>query len=177
MTIMELGAVGELVGGVAVIGSLIYVGLQVRQSNQLTRVQALSTRLSGQREADISLIGNDGADALAKAVDRPEELTTAETIRCYNYLATVLASFQHSFEAYELGLLSRRDWEAARSGIAIYLDFPFGHAWWSEARTSVFPDRFIEEVNQALVASPESTTAQFDRIRRKARQLTAGVQR
>ncbi len=32
MDIMELGAIGELVGGVAVIGSLLYVGLQVRQS-------------------------------------------------------------------------------------------------------------------------------------------------
>ena len=31
---MELGAIGELVGGVAVIASLIYVGLQVRQSNR-----------------------------------------------------------------------------------------------------------------------------------------------
>jgi hypothetical protein len=29
MNIMELGAIGELVGGVAVIASLIYVGLQV----------------------------------------------------------------------------------------------------------------------------------------------------
>ncbi len=32
MDIMELGANGELVGGLAVIGSLIYVGLQVRQN-------------------------------------------------------------------------------------------------------------------------------------------------
>ena len=32
MTIMELGAIGELVGGVAVIASLIFVGLQVRQN-------------------------------------------------------------------------------------------------------------------------------------------------
>jgi hypothetical protein len=34
MDIMELGAIGELVGGVAVIGSPLYVGLQVRQSNR-----------------------------------------------------------------------------------------------------------------------------------------------
>ncbi len=175
MDIMELGAIGELVGGVAVIGSLIYVGLQLRQTNQLTRVQALSTRLSGQREADISLIGNGGADAFAKAVESPEELTAAETIRCYNYLATVLASFQHTFEAYELGVLSQRDWVAARRGIAIYLDFPFGHAWWSEARASIFPQRFIEEVNQALAASPDSTALQFDRIRQKARELAEGM--
>ncbi len=34
MGIMELGAIGELVGGVAVVASLLYVGLQVRQSNR-----------------------------------------------------------------------------------------------------------------------------------------------
>ncbi len=38
MDIMELGAIGELVGGVAVIGSLIYLALQVRQGNQIERV-------------------------------------------------------------------------------------------------------------------------------------------
>ncbi len=41
MDIMELGAIGELVGGVAVIASLIYVGLQVRQSNQINRAESV----------------------------------------------------------------------------------------------------------------------------------------
>ncbi len=40
MDIMELGAIGELVGGVAVIASLIYVGLQVRQGNQINRAES-----------------------------------------------------------------------------------------------------------------------------------------
>ena len=37
MDIMELGAIGELVGGVAVIASLVYVGLQVRQNTVTMR--------------------------------------------------------------------------------------------------------------------------------------------
>ena len=41
MNIMELGAIGELVGGVAVVASLIYVGLQVRQSNQINRAESV----------------------------------------------------------------------------------------------------------------------------------------
>ena len=41
MDIMELGAIGELVGGLAVVGSLIYVGLQVRQSNRLTQAETV----------------------------------------------------------------------------------------------------------------------------------------
>ncbi len=41
MDILELGAIGELVGGVAVVGSLISVGLQVRPSNRLAQLEAL----------------------------------------------------------------------------------------------------------------------------------------
>ena len=41
MDIMELGAIGELVGGMAVIASLIYVGLQVRQSNAINRAESI----------------------------------------------------------------------------------------------------------------------------------------
>ena len=34
MDIIELGAIGELVGGVAVIGTLLFVGFQVRQNTR-----------------------------------------------------------------------------------------------------------------------------------------------
>ncbi len=37
MGIMELGAIGELVSGIAVVASLIFVGLQVRQNTATTR--------------------------------------------------------------------------------------------------------------------------------------------
>ncbi len=51
MNIMELGAIGELVGGVAVIGSLIYVGLQVRQSTEQTRQSNAIERAQAGRDA------------------------------------------------------------------------------------------------------------------------------
>ena len=41
MTIAELGAIGELVGGVAVIASLVYVGLQIRQSNEVAKAESV----------------------------------------------------------------------------------------------------------------------------------------
>ncbi len=41
MNIMELGAIGELVGGVAVVASLLFVGLQVRGSTREQRAASL----------------------------------------------------------------------------------------------------------------------------------------
>ena len=48
MDIMELGAIGELVGGIAVIATLVYLALQVRQGTQVARaqVQQESSRMS-----------------------------------------------------------------------------------------------------------------------------------
>ncbi len=40
MNIMELGAIGELVGGVAVLVTLVYLAVQVRQGRRDLRLQA-----------------------------------------------------------------------------------------------------------------------------------------
>ena len=47
MNIMELGAIGELVGGLAVIGSLLCGGLQVRQNTRQLKSQARFQTLGG----------------------------------------------------------------------------------------------------------------------------------
>jgi len=44
MDLIELGAIGELVGGVAVIGSLIYVGIQVRHGTAAARSTPIRRR-------------------------------------------------------------------------------------------------------------------------------------
>ncbi len=40
MTISEWGAIGELIGGIAIIISLIYVGIQVKHSTQTAEAAA-----------------------------------------------------------------------------------------------------------------------------------------
>ena len=37
MTVLEWGAIGELIGGIAIIVSLVYVGYQVRQNTTAVR--------------------------------------------------------------------------------------------------------------------------------------------
>ena len=45
MTVTELGAIGETVGGFAVLVTLVYLAAQLRQSNQNDRLNALQMGL------------------------------------------------------------------------------------------------------------------------------------
>ncbi len=174
MDIMELGAIGELVGGVAVIASLVYVGVQIKQNTLVTRGQAVTALLSGQIAGEVALMGDNGAEALARAFEQPAELSTSEIAQVWTYLYTAMASAQAIYEMHALGLASRADWERARGTAPLYLSFPFGQVWWRETKAG-FPTDFVEEVEDAMSESDRnSLKTQFDRVKHAAQQLPAG---
>ena len=163
------------IGGVAVVASLVYVGLQVRQHTQVTRGQAITTLLSGQIAGEVALMGDDGAAALANAFDKPADMSTVEIAQVWAYLYTAITSVQTSYELHTLGLASRRDWERARTTAPSYLGFPFGQAWWSEIKDG-FPADFVAEIEDAMSEGDRnSLKSAFDRVEAAASQLAAEV--
>jgi hypothetical protein len=48
MSLQDWGAIGELIGGVAIIVSLIYVGLQIKHGNQEARAATLQATLDSE---------------------------------------------------------------------------------------------------------------------------------
>ncbi len=67
MTLLEWGALGELIGGIAIIGSLIYVGVQVNDSASATR-SAVENDASGSMQ---SWYQEMGSNRQASEVNRP----------------------------------------------------------------------------------------------------------
>ena len=78
MGIMELGAIGELVGGVAVIGSLIFVGLQIRQGNATDSLSA-SLGLQSSHNEMVRFLCAD-SDVLLEALGTFNELPEARRL-------------------------------------------------------------------------------------------------
>ena len=83
MTLQDLGAIGELIGGFAIIVSLIYVGLQIRQSTAASRsatTQAFSQQYSMQMQA---LIDPEFRDVFHRGLAGAENLTESEIVGFY----------------------------------------------------------------------------------------------
>ncbi len=150
MDIMELGAIGELVGGVAVIASLIFVGVQIRTQTQEQRLAA--TR-------DLS---RQFGDALAPVVESPElasiyrqalqdlgALQEDERLRVNLALSRVIRVMEQQFLHTTHARIDPGFSEAVGSRIEEGFELPGVQEWWRLHRSGFSP-RFREHVDSVI---------------------------
>ena len=145
MDIMELGAIGEFVSGIAVIGSLIFVGLQVRQNTK-------TLRQAGRRQASLQnqQIGRMMADypeESAVGFDRLGELSVADRWRFDMLWGMYLQGMEQTIADEREGLQSPEYAEPYRQTMREVLTLPGGRRWWDERR-NWFSTSFQNEVDQ-----------------------------
>jgi hypothetical protein len=141
-----IGAAAEFIGAVAVFGSLIYLAIQIRQSNIITREQAQYHILQNQ----ITYF-----DRLA---DDPDLVRTA-----YGFDLTDSEVQYRQHEANTCSILFRWNWEYVRVQEGIYgvMDLPIAGFRWQfktigidrhwEDKKAWFDPRFIEFMEQNVI--------------------------
>ncbi len=154
MDIMELGAIGELVGGVAVIGSLIYVGLQVRHSNQIATNAAAQTfrQLSGDFVQGIYSDEGLAALYLAGCADR-ETLPPADRLRFDMMLNHMFRNLESQYLEHLDGHLDSEILLSYQRSFAPIFEQPGGMASWGRQRTQMTA-RFAEWVDRSFSIHP-----------------------
>ena len=155
MELAELGALGALVGGLAVIASLLYVGTQVRESRK-TAEAANNQAQADAHAAYLTAIANDpvlssAMQKLFRQAETSEALTPEEGTRMVPLLHTVFTQFQVGFMSYEQGLI-RHGWRA-HLGRALegWLRAPYVQRWWAD-QGDVFSSEFRSYVKREIGA-------------------------
>lgn len=157
MNIMELGAIGEIVGGVAVIGSLIYVGLQVHQ-NTLSQRGATLHALNDSYTAVYGLIAQDPtlADIYAKGLSGGE-LTATDVVR-YEALLQFhfawLEDIYHQQKLNQFGTTPSKEDSALAAGAPFFkrlLDAPYAKEWWDRDAQYQYTADFYSEASLLLL--------------------------
>jgi len=94
MTLQDWGALGEVVGGVAIIVSLVYVGLQVRQSTQAARA-ATSQSFAAQYSTHMELLTRpELRDIFWRGLTSMSDLPGNEQVAFVSFLNGVLRMFE-----------------------------------------------------------------------------------
>jgi hypothetical protein len=127
-----VGAISEVLGAVTVVASVIYLGLQVRQSTKLGRASA-------QREVNaafntIVYNWNDNAGIVRKAFLDFESLSKTDQLIASNCLAPFANHLDQVIRMHQQGYESRESVEVFGDICVAFVLSPGGRVWWENIR-------------------------------------------
>lgn len=121
----ELARVGEFIGGLAVVISLVYLGYQSRQSNKFMVRQVRQSVTDSALTVMSAVLSNPEVfDALAKDY-AGEDLTATEEARLGVYCMMFMNMLKNNFYHYQSGLITEEDWKGIIGGYARVINTPY----------------------------------------------------
>lgn len=142
----DLGNLGEFVGAVGVVVSLIYLALQLRHNTSSVRAASFNEMVQNSlRLLEHGFRDAEFAGFLAEAENDPTGLDAAGRVRWDSYMMAVFRHFGNLVYQHRVGALDEQMWQSYRRDLKEHLRSPAWAAWFGEHRT-VFSESLIEEV-------------------------------
>ena len=152
MSLSVLASVGSFVSGFAVLISLIYLALQVRQTERNQQISIRHSRATRIVELHLALADAAMADAWLHGSVSPRELTQTELSQFINLCRALFFHFEDSFYQRQEGLLNDAAFETVVAGVRLSARSPGWRAAWRIARPN-FGGRFLAFMDEAVAAS------------------------
>ena len=157
MTIQDWGSIGEVVGAIGVILTLLYLATQIRQNTRQIR----SEGHQGITDSYSATLGQLLADGdLFKAIVRGcqdwDSITAFQQSQCHIFFHQHLMHFRVAFQLHDKGAL---DDDVYRSVEDVHIRFranPGNRVWWKMVGESLVEEKLARLINEKL-ATVEGT--------------------
>ena len=150
--LQDLANLGELIGAVAVVVSLIYLAVQIRQNTRAVRsstfqsvVDTLSTGVAEiARDPEITRLWITG-------LQNSDELSEIERGRFRLFVLMAVRKWENAFYQHGAGMLDEPQWKGIVQDIRSIVRQPGFRAWWDRVPDVVSSDfrSFIDELIEA----------------------------
>jgi len=124
--------IAEFVGIIAIVASLIFVGLELQQDRQLTRAQLGSNANEFMAQVDLGMNSPDVGLVWAKMLQNPQDLTVAEMVQIDGILRSTYTMMLRECYLVLMGVFS--ECETLVGVVASnYFSNEYAQAWWRHA--------------------------------------------
>ena len=162
MTLESWALIAEIVGAIAVVASLVYVGIQIRDSNRVSRADARHNVSEFALQG--SLFNTANADRIAtinRKAAEGEALTDGEqTFQWWNHMTMMLHAemyFQHN----EIGLVDKGNWDGYIRWMEIYSVAPGFVDFWQDVNR-IFSRDFCDWMTEIVNRNNDVSLPMFD---------------
>ena len=153
MSLSDLASIASLASGVAVLVSLIYLNLQVRQAERIQQSSIRDSRAT--RIVDIVMGSTEAslAEAIAKCGRGDADASETQVRQYFNYWNARLINTEESFYQHKEGLLNDVAFNQLEKRLRAGFSVPGSRAVYSRIRLA-FGDDFVAYVDKIVATVP-----------------------
>ena len=141
ITISDLGSLGEFVGAIAVIASLIYVGAQIKQNTKAVRISTTQSHLEVWNDVVSNFCqSQELASIYSRGISDISILDEAEKVQFFAQLGLIFRYYESSYLQREIHALDDRLWEGLHETLKDTLFYPGARQWWYVRRHWFYKD-------------------------------------
>ena len=150
MTLADLGSLGEFIGSIAVIVSLAYVALQIRQNTQSLRTASFQALMQSSISEN-RLFAQDPAvsELYLRGLESYEALDPVEQLRFSRLLYNLIWHFEITLSLHGEGVSTDTRLEAQLAHVLGELGRPGAAKWWEGAGIDPAVRAFIDARRRA----------------------------
>jgi len=144
----------EIVGVIAVLLGLVFVGLELRQNSDLLRITATQTLAAEYSDAlEVMAYEGEAACVYALGVSGLHNLNEVQRLRFFVQMFLIFRSAEQ-LHYYSLeGMVENRVWRGFERQLLEVANLPGVREWW-DVRKSWFSDEFQGYINGVIEAGP-----------------------
>ena len=150
-----IGAIGEIVGAIAVVVTIGYLAVQIRQNTRSVRAATHHSSMRGASETqNIFAQSENLAQIYHKGVHDYERLTAEERIRFDGAVRSIFNFYEDTFFQFQHSMIEHHLWEARKQAIMWHLGQPGIASWWKRVARH-FSKPFVSFTEQLLQQGDE----------------------
>ncbi len=162
MDLNQLANLGEFIGGVAVLVTLIVLLFQIRANSRLLEVQTLQASAAGRQRISLSFLGPETHATLDKMYsEKPVALDVTDWTTAEAYFEAYLSVAQCDFLVGGRGAAFQEYWDGSLAILRSLTSTPHFLVWWNSVGKGAYSERFAvlvegianEQANQGSYAT------------------------
>jgi hypothetical protein len=153
VTLQDLGNLGELISAIAVVISLAYLAVQIRQNTKSVRTSTYQAILDSSRSDTQLILAHPHLERIYHVGRRDINALTDEERPVFRMLVgQLLLTHEIMFLQHERGVIDENLWESRQTALRALLMRPGVRQWWTEStnRRSYYDRGFQELVDSFL---------------------------
>ena len=149
-TVQLLGNLADVIGAIAIVVTLIYLTIQIRQNTNALHAQSRQSLIAAGQAELFALI--DHPDIAINQLKTPP-LTPQECVKLNFWLSAVMRAREFAWLQYHSGVLDEIQWRTEAGVIQHVLAPDNCRTWWESVGRNYFPVEFVKVVDNVLRAS------------------------